>query len=209
MLPGAAKAVKELNDAGFKVFVVTNQGSCLRVYDQRRPGSNPRPAPGGSGPGRGVIHEIAACTHRPWAKCNCRKPKPGMLIQLARRHKIDLENSFMVGDREMDILAGQGAGTTTILVGDGEEETTADYAVADLAEAARLIIEQLGPQLPPQGGRVNAKPTDLAHAHRGDHRGVAKGFPRRCCSCEPQQSLAPQRQSRPAGHSCSGLGPQR
>ncbi|HHT73657.1 MAG TPA: HAD family hydrolase [Firmicutes bacterium] len=154
MLPGAAKAVKELNDAGFKVFVVTNQGGVALGYmtkeDLEAIHARLQEEVAREG---GVIHEIAACTHRPWAKCNCRKPKPGMLIQLARRHKIDLENSFMVGDREMDILAGQGAGTTTILVGDGEEETTADYAVADLAEAARLIIEQLGPQLPPQGGK--------------------------------------------------------
>lgn len=149
MIPGSAQAVKRLNDAGFKVFVVTNQGGVGLGYmtkgelDAIHHRLREEVAREG-----GVIHDIAACTHKPWARCKCRKPKPGMLIELARKHGIDLKRSFMIGDREMDIEAGRSAGTTTILVGTAEEETAADYTAPDLLAAASLILEQLAPPLP-------------------------------------------------------------
>lgn len=149
MLPGAAAAVKRLNDAGFKVFVVTNQGGVALGYMTREQldavHQKLREEVAREG---GIIHDIAACTHRPWARCSCRKPQPGLLLQLARKHKIDLAQSFMVGDREVDIQAGKAAGAVTILVGQEEEETSADFTAPDLAAAAELILEQKGQQPP-------------------------------------------------------------
>ena len=88
----------------------------------------------------------------------CRKPRPGMLIQAAKDHHIDLGSSYAIGDKKSDVLAGRAAGCTTILVltgaaGTGEPELTAapDYVARDLLDAARIIqraelrrVEQLG-----------------------------------------------------------------
>lgn len=78
-----------------------------------------------------------------------RKPRPGMLIQAAKDHNIDLRSSYAIGDKKSDILAGQAAGCTTILVmtgaaGTGEPELTAvpDYVAQDLLDAA-LIIQRV------------------------------------------------------------------
>lgn len=75
-----------------------------------------------------------------------RKPAPGMLLEAAREHQLDLSRSFAVGDKKSDILAGQAAGCKTFLVrtgmaGQGEPELTAqpDWVVADMLEAARII----------------------------------------------------------------------
>jgi D-glycero-D-manno-heptose 1,7-bisphosphate phosphatase len=75
--------------------------------------------------------------------CDCRKPKPGMLLAAAAEHGIDLAASVMVGDRWRDIEAGRAAGCRTILVGPGYDERRAegfDAAVASLLEASRLIL---------------------------------------------------------------------
>jgi len=60
--------------------------------------------------------DIIYCPHQP-GMCSCRKPKPGMLLTIATRHDVDLRQSWMVGDSESDIEAGQRAGCRTILVG--------------------------------------------------------------------------------------------
>jgi D-glycero-D-manno-heptose 1,7-bisphosphate phosphatase len=69
------------------------------------------------------IEEIAVCPHHPEGtvpeftrECDCRKPKPGMLLDLALRHNLDLTRSHMVGDMERDALAGQAAGATGVIV---------------------------------------------------------------------------------------------
>ena len=68
---------------------------------------------------------------------------PGMLLEAARRHTIDLAASWMVGDRESDIEAGARAGCRTILVSNEAERTAADHRVRDLAELASLLSEVL------------------------------------------------------------------
>lgn len=142
MLPGAAQAVAQLHAAGFKIFVVTNQGGVALGYMTKKEldaiHDKLREEVEKAG---GKIDAIAACTHKPWAKCSCRKPKPGLILQLAEKYNIDLAGSFMIGDREMDIQAGQAAGATTILVGDEDiAPTVPDHKVPDLAAAAELIL---------------------------------------------------------------------
>ena len=68
------------------------------------------------------IDEIAVCPHDDADRCECRKPKPGLLLRAAEREAIDLAQSFMVGDRYRDIEAGHSAGCRTILIGDGYGE---------------------------------------------------------------------------------------
>jgi D-glycero-D-manno-heptose 1,7-bisphosphate phosphatase len=87
---------------------------------------------------------MMACTHRPKAGCACRKPKPGMLLRLAEKYNVDLAQSFMIGDRDMDIAAGKAAGTKTILIASDEKtEQVPDYTCPDLLTASRLLKDSI------------------------------------------------------------------
>jgi HAD-superfamily hydrolase, subfamily IIIA len=78
-------------------------------------------------------------------KCNCRKPAIGMFQNACRRLDIDITNSYMVGDRAGDIIAGQNAGLKTILLESGygtarlEEDVMPDYVVDDLRSVLELL----------------------------------------------------------------------
>lgn len=138
-LPGAKEAVQRLHSAGFPLVVVTNQPDVARGTQTRE--------------GVEAIHarlraelpmlEILACYHDKGDACACRKPKPGMLLEAARRWLLDLPDSFLVGDRWSDVLAGQAAGCRTILVEtpfSGSDRCRPDCRVRDLAEAAECIL---------------------------------------------------------------------
>ncbi|HEY5152905.1 MAG TPA: HAD-IIIA family hydrolase, partial [Candidatus Saccharimonadales bacterium] len=82
------------------------------------------------------------CPHRPEDNCECRKPKPLMILQAAKEFDIDLSASYMMGDRQSDIMTGVNAGTKTILVQTGNEPVVspeATYAAANLRDAVRYI----------------------------------------------------------------------
>jgi D-glycero-D-manno-heptose 1,7-bisphosphate phosphatase len=138
LLEGVGEAVKLLNDNGFLVFVVTNQGGVglgfmkenmlIKIHEKMKQDI---------GEYGGKIDDIAYCPHKPHAGCPCRKPEPEMLQRLAEKHQVNLKESYMVGDRDVDIFAGEKAGTKTILI--GNEEGLADYRFANLFEAARWI----------------------------------------------------------------------
>ena len=90
------------------------------------------------------IERFEVCPHTPDAGCACRKPEPGLLLRAAAACQVDPSRSFMVGDKESDILAGNRAGCTTILVG---RHCSAAHAVApDLAAAVRWILRRAGKQ---------------------------------------------------------------
>jgi D-glycero-D-manno-heptose 1,7-bisphosphate phosphatase len=75
--------------------------------------------------------------------CDCRKPKPGMLLEAARRHELDLAGSWMIGDNEKDVQAGQAAGCTTVLVSETANPTVADFQVNAMDALAVLLKERL------------------------------------------------------------------
>ena len=84
------------------------------------------------------------CPHQNSDQCECRKPKPGMIIEAAKKHGIDLSKSYIVGDSHKDILAGQKAGVKTIFVLTGElsklpGEVEADYILNDLNDVKKII----------------------------------------------------------------------
>jgi D-glycero-D-manno-heptose 1,7-bisphosphate phosphatase len=86
---------------------------------------------------------ILACCHDTPDGCDCRKPRPGLLHEAARRFELDLRRSFMVGDRWSDVLAGQAAGCRAILIDtphSGAERCVPDARAADLAAATALIL---------------------------------------------------------------------
>jgi D-glycero-D-manno-heptose 1,7-bisphosphate phosphatase len=89
------------------------------------------------------LDAIEVCPHTDAAHCECRKPKPGMLIRAADRLGIDLARSVMVGDRWRDIAAGHAAGCSTILIERGWNEPNyvpPDITVTGVAEAAQEIL---------------------------------------------------------------------
>jgi D-glycero-D-manno-heptose 1,7-bisphosphate phosphatase len=87
------------------------------------------------------VDAIYVCPHRDEHGCECRKPKPGMLLRAAKDHGIDLSASFLVGDRWRDIDAGEAAGCVTVLVaGSDESGGQPRYRVNDLRDAVNLII---------------------------------------------------------------------
>ncbi len=77
--------------------------------------------------------------------CNCRKPKPGLLLRAAENFNIDLEKSWMIGDGANDVRCGQTAGCHTILLaGQIDEGYGADMVVADLKTAVDRIVQRAG-----------------------------------------------------------------
>lgn len=138
-LPGALEGIRLLTEAGFKLFVVTNQGGVglgfmksHMLEDIHKYMVKEISAAGGR------IEEVAACIHKPHEGCLCRKPGPKMIVDLAESHEIDLARSYMIGDREVDIEAGNAAGTRTVFIGD--EVGVADYHFASLLDAAQWLV---------------------------------------------------------------------
>ncbi len=147
LFPNTAKAIKLLNEHGYKVIVVTNQSGVARGYfneetlDRIHQKMRRELAEEGA-----CLEGIYYCPHHPDDNCECRKPKPKMILQAAKEHDIDLEQSFMVGDTAMDIKAGQNAGCRTVLLSsntaESEPEASPDYTAPDFYAAALWIINQ-------------------------------------------------------------------
>ena len=117
MLPGAAPAIARLTLAGHRVIVVTNQSAVARglvtwsVLDAIHAHIARHVQRAG-----GVIQRFFVCPHHPAAGCDCRKPKPGLLMRASRELSIDLERAFLVGDQLTDIEAARAAGCRGLLV---------------------------------------------------------------------------------------------
>lgn len=90
------------------------------------------------------VMEIFVCYHDDKDNCDCRKPKPGLIIQAAKKYKIDLECSYMVGDRWKDIEAGKRAGCKTIFIDYKYKESITnfkpDYVVNDVSKIIKIIL---------------------------------------------------------------------
>lgn len=139
ILPGVLDALTALHDAGFMLIVVTNQPDVSR-------GTTPRAVVEEINTylaERLPIDEIRTCYHGSDDGCDCRKPLPGSLVSAAKKHGIDLGNSYMVGDRWRDTEAGRRAGCKTIFIDyDYNEKHSGlvDYRVNSLHEAAQIIL---------------------------------------------------------------------
>ncbi len=140
LLPGVADAARRLHDAGFVLVVVTNQPDVARgkqtaagveALNDRVRAQLP-------------VRDVLTCFHDTADGCACRKPKPGLVLEAARRWHLDLSRSFLVGDRWSDVAAGQAAGCRAVLVEtpySGRERCRPDHRVADLAAAADWILQ--------------------------------------------------------------------
>jgi D-glycero-D-manno-heptose 1,7-bisphosphate phosphatase len=123
-LPGVEEALRLLQGAGYRLFGVTNQSGVARGFFSLEDVQALNDRICGYFHDHGsTIEEIAVCPHLPGAPvaaydcdCPCRKPKPGMLFDLAKKHNLDLTRSYMVGDMPRDVLAGVSAGTKAVLI---------------------------------------------------------------------------------------------
>jgi len=125
LYPWSGQAIRKINESGMKSVLVTNQSGVARGFFSES-----------------TVHEVHQllrqrllqseaqmdaiyfCPHVPETDCDCRKPKPGMLLQAVRDLEIDLSRSFMIGDRYTDVLTAHAAGIRSVLVcsGDGANE---------------------------------------------------------------------------------------
>jgi len=146
LFPATARAIKLLNEHGYKVIVITNQSGVARGYfTEDMLSLIHRKMLKQLGEEDAHIDGIYYCPHHPDDNCECRKPKPKMVLQAVDEHDIDPEQSFVVGDKPQDIQLGQNVGCRTVLIPSGIEEVALclpDYTAADLYEAALWIIEQ-------------------------------------------------------------------
>jgi D-glycero-D-manno-heptose 1,7-bisphosphate phosphatase len=137
---GTAEALAELKAAGFLLIVVTNQPDVARgtqamevveAINARLAGALP-------------LDAIRVCAHGDEARCNCRKPAPGLILDAAAESGVDLGRSYMIGDRWRDVDAGAGAGCRTVLIDYGYRErgpsAAPDYRARDLWDAVRWIL---------------------------------------------------------------------
>jgi D-glycero-D-manno-heptose 1,7-bisphosphate phosphatase len=137
--PDAAANVARLRATGLRVFVVTNQPDLARQrmarVEHERMISTLRVelAP----------DDVAFCPHDDADRCDCRKPLPGMLRDLAKKWNVDLSRSFMIGDGVRDVAAGRAAGCFTILIGEPSDDVAADATVRSLGEAVTVVEAQL------------------------------------------------------------------
>lgn len=142
LAPGAAEALRELKTMGFKLLVVTNQPEVARGNTTRAAVEEIHRKIAAELP----VDEIFVCYHKDGDGCDCRKPKPGMLLEGARKYNVDLKASFMVGDRWRDVEAGQNAGCRTIFVDGGYENRNParppDAHVHSLREATDWILAE-------------------------------------------------------------------
>ena len=156
LFPGVSEAIKKYHEIGYKVILVSNQPGIAKgqmseqTFEEIRSKMKEELAKEGT-----FLDGEYYCFHYPEAKieklkanCECRKPKPGLLLQAAKEMGIDLPHSWMIGDGLTDVKAGKDAGAKTILVGRmkcelcrlmDEEDARPDAVCPDLLEAAKVI----------------------------------------------------------------------
>ncbi len=161
-LPGSLEALKQLTLNGFSVIIITNQSAIHRkmiskgdldvIHDMMKKTVQSN---------GGEIKDIFYCPHIPQNKCDCRKPKPGLIYRAKKRYRINLEASIMVGDSAKDIECARNAGCgSAILVKTGngvmaekilkEKMIHPDVIVRDLLEAVSWIVTRNHPVAIPE-----------------------------------------------------------
>lgn len=172
VVPGAGRFLKRLRDMGYLIIVVTNQpGIAKRTMTLRELGAVNRRLAALLDEEGGKWDALYYCPHHPGdgsrssarhvRACDCRKPKPGLLLRAADKHGIDLEASWMIGDGLNDIQAGRLAGCLTVLLTRlkieqlerfvGVAESTPDIIAPDFVRALALMRS-----MPTGGTRVTS-----------------------------------------------------
>jgi len=146
LFPTTAKAIRRLNEHGFKVIVITNQSGISRGYFTEEILARIHKKMEDELAKEGArVDAIYYCPHHPDDNCECRKPKPKLLLQAAKDFDIDPQRSFVIGDLQMDIDLGKAVGCKTILIGDpslANKMGDPDATVPNVLEAAFMILER-------------------------------------------------------------------
>lgn len=155
LIPGVAEAIKKINASGYLCIVTTNQPVIARgevtymQLDEIHKKMETELGFAGA-----YVDGIYYCPHHPHKgyegeipelkmDCDCRKPKPGMLIKAATEFNIDLSHSFMVGDGENDVKAGLAAGCKSILInGEGTDSKNGDFGQVDTVSSVAEFVEK-------------------------------------------------------------------
>jgi D-glycero-D-manno-heptose 1,7-bisphosphate phosphatase len=149
-IPGSLEAIAHLNQAGFKVVVATNQSGVGRgLFDMSMLNSIHAKMHKMVALAGGRIEAVFLCPHAADSKCNCRKPKAGLFLDVADRFHVDLSKIYAVGDALRDIQAAMTAGARPILVKTGKGMRTLEGGqlppdvpvYENLAQAAQAIIQ--------------------------------------------------------------------
>ena len=145
-ISGVFKACQYFKNLNYKIIIITNQSGISRGYytendfqiitnwmiaQFKKNDIN--------------ILDVFHCPHSPDSNCNCRKPMPGMLLEAKYKHNINMKNSWMIGDKEVDIIAANTAGiTNTILVRSGhiinKADSNAKYILDSIDQSNKVII---------------------------------------------------------------------
>ena len=149
-IPNSLEAIALLNQHGFRVALATNQSGIARGYfDMVTLNAIHDKMHKALAQVGGRIDAVFYCPHAADDGCDCRKPKTGMIEEIARRFSVDLSKVFGVGDALRDLQAFANAGCNPILVRTGKGDETSNLALpegtlvmADLAEAAQYIVAQ-------------------------------------------------------------------
>ena len=147
-MPGVASAIGLLNKAGFRAIVVSNQRCVAKglVTSDQVEALHQRICRELAGLGA-VIDAVYFCPHETETACDCRKPAPGMLLQAAKEHQIDLGASWMIGDSDIDVAAGKNAGCKTALLGRSANASGSapDLLAQSLLDATEKILDLESP----------------------------------------------------------------
>lgn len=148
ILAGTLEAMKRLQQAGYLLFIVSNQPNQAKHKATQADHDAIQARLEAALDGAGVkIEAFFYCFHHPngvepllSGPCSCRKPSPYFLEQARREHDLDMSQSWMIGDRETDIACGRGAGVRTIRIGTAPDPA-ADRTAPDLKDAALMLCE--------------------------------------------------------------------
>ena len=146
-IPNSLEAISLLNQNGYSVVIATNQSGVGRglygIEELNNIHSKMLKMLAELG---GSIDAIFYCTHTDEDHCSCRKPKPGMLIEAKNKHDIDMVNSWLIGDKESDIIAANNSGiVNTILVKSGHKinknNSKARFVLNSIKDSNKVIID--------------------------------------------------------------------
>ena len=139
LIPGIKNPIDKLCNMGFLLFVVSSQPDISKGHLKLHTVKKMNEIILDKFP----IKEVSICPHEDRHNCLCRKPKPGMLIDLSKKWAVDLNSSFLIGDNWKDIYAGKAAGCKTILLDrQYNSSVEADFHINDLSEAVSIINSQ-------------------------------------------------------------------
>ncbi|MFZ3059399.1 MAG: D-glycero-beta-D-manno-heptose 1,7-bisphosphate 7-phosphatase [Candidatus Methanoperedens sp.] len=153
MYPGVGEGVKKLKENSFKIIVITNQSGIARGYFTEKQLSNIHEKMKKEFQKFDVVMDgIYYCPHHPDDNCNCRKPNTGLFEKAINENNIDIDKSYVLGDKILDIGAGKKIGARAILIPEPyireellskkkEWEYNPDYIADDFMAAVEWILE--------------------------------------------------------------------